>query len=113
MGTRVAFASDREGESGDYDIWVVDVAGGEPRRLTRDPGNDYMPSWSPDDREIAFISERGEDPAVWIVSVDGGTERPLDAASPDANARPTVPPSRAARHVSNAVRVGLADREYS
>ena len=35
------------------------------------------------------------------------------AASPDANASPTAPASSAARHVSSAVRVGLAEREYS
>ena len=35
------------------------------------------------------------------------------AASPLAKANPREPPSRAARHSSSAVRVGLAEREYS
>jgi dipeptidyl aminopeptidase/acylaminoacyl peptidase len=38
-------------------IWVVDTIGGEPRPLTKGPGNDSCPRWSPDNQHIAFISK--------------------------------------------------------
>ncbi|HXZ05091.1 MAG TPA: hypothetical protein VEH81_09670, partial [Ktedonobacteraceae bacterium] len=42
-------------------IWVVDTNGGEPRPLTKGPGNDSCPRWSPDNQHIAFISKiKGE-----------------------------------------------------
>ncbi len=38
-------------------IWVVDTNGGEPRPLTKGPGHDFCPRWSPDNQYIAFISK--------------------------------------------------------
>ena len=38
-------------------IWIVDTHGGEPRPLTKGPGNDSCPRWSPDNQHIAFISK--------------------------------------------------------
>ena len=40
------------------DLWLVPADGGEARRLTSSPANDEHPRWSPDSRQIAFISER-------------------------------------------------------
>jgi dipeptidyl aminopeptidase/acylaminoacyl peptidase len=42
-------------------IWVVDAAGGAPAQLTDGPWDDGAPAWSPDGREIAFISDRAPD----------------------------------------------------
>jgi dipeptidyl aminopeptidase/acylaminoacyl peptidase len=36
------------------DIYVIDAAGGEPRRLTEDNAHNSMPVWSPDGQEILF-----------------------------------------------------------
>ena len=38
-------------------IWVVDTHGGEPKPLTKGPGHDSCPRWSPDNQHIAFISK--------------------------------------------------------
>ncbi len=38
-------------------IWMVDTNGGEPRPLTKGPGHDTCPRWSPDNQHIAFISK--------------------------------------------------------
>ena len=35
--------------------------------MTKDPADDYMPTWSPDDKEIAFASTRGDGQSVWAV----------------------------------------------
>jgi dipeptidyl aminopeptidase/acylaminoacyl peptidase len=38
-------------------IWIVETDGGEPRPLTKGPGNDSCPRWSPDNQHLAFISK--------------------------------------------------------
>lgn len=52
-GRRVAFASDRSGES--YDIWVLDLATGEYTQWTNAASEEAYPVWSPDGREIAYV----------------------------------------------------------
>ncbi|HSA54717.1 MAG TPA: hypothetical protein VLE53_03390, partial [Gemmatimonadaceae bacterium] len=42
------------------DLFVIDYATGNLRRLTNDKFGDLQPSWSPDGRTIAFATERGE-----------------------------------------------------
>ncbi len=56
-GNLMVFASDRGGES--LDLWVQHLAGGQPRRLTDDPLNDWFPSFSPDGSQVVFSSGRG------------------------------------------------------
>ncbi len=60
---------------GNHDIWVSQLGSGEPINLTKHPANDRMPSWSPDGREIAFISDRGGDWAVYTLPAIGGAAR--------------------------------------
>jgi Tol biopolymer transport system component len=46
-------------QTGNWDIWVVDVARGTASRVTSDPARDSDPVWSPDGKEIVFVSSRG------------------------------------------------------
>jgi len=72
-GKLLAYASDRSGE-GNLDIWVQQLAGGDPVRLTRDPTDDHQPSFSADGSRIAFRSER-DGGGVYVIGSLGGEER--------------------------------------
>jgi len=72
-GRLVAYASDRAGR-GDLDIWVQQISGGSPLRLTTDPADEQAPDFSPDGSQIVFRSER-DGGGVYIVSALGGEPR--------------------------------------
>ncbi len=74
-GKLLAYASDRSGNGG-LDIWVRQVGGGEPIRLTQDPADEREPSFSPDGTMIAFRSER-EGGGIYVVSALGGPPRKI------------------------------------
>jgi hypothetical protein len=57
--------------TGNWDIWIVDVARGVPERFTSDPANDSDPIWSPDGKEIVFASDRGGQLGLYRKGVGG------------------------------------------
>jgi dipeptidyl aminopeptidase/acylaminoacyl peptidase len=52
-------------------IFVVPLAGGEPRAIAAEGDSNERPRWSPDSRQIAFISNRGGSSQVWMMNADG------------------------------------------
>ncbi len=63
--------------SGNYDIYVMDVASRQLVELTRDQGRNERPSWAPDGRHIAFESTRGGTRQIWTMLADGSQPRQL------------------------------------
>jgi TolB protein len=56
-----------------WDIYLFDAPGGEPRRLTDDPALDYNAVFSPDGRWIVFTSERSGSADLYALDLtDGG-----------------------------------------
>lgn len=81
-GTRIAFSSDRGDPLGsDNNIWVLDTRTGELTQLTTNPAEDTMPAWSPDDKEIVFISSRDGYKSAWAVDVATKAERKVASVS--------------------------------
>lgn len=76
-GARVAFSWN--GEKGDNrDIYVTQIGGQTPLRVTRDPAEDDYPAWSPDGKQIAFLRRRAARRwDIHVVSASGGEERKL------------------------------------
>ena len=54
LGKRRREAASREEPGTGYDLWTLPAAGGEARRLTRHPGDEGAPVWSPDGERIAY-----------------------------------------------------------
>jgi dipeptidyl aminopeptidase/acylaminoacyl peptidase len=80
---------DMKENKGLTDLWLVPVAGGEPRQLTSDKASDTQPIVSPDGKWVAFVSKRGDDTEnqVYVIAIDGGEARrvtnvPTGAAAP-------------------------------
>ena len=60
-------------------VWVADAQSGAWQRLTDGPYPCDLPTWSPDSRTLAFVSDRRDDrdiaPSqddIWTISADGG-----------------------------------------
>jgi tricorn protease len=65
-------------------VWVVERAGGNARRLTSFQGETINPKLSPDGRWVAFSAEYGGNTDVYVVPVQGGQPKRLTwHASPD------------------------------
>src|SRR5262245_63926511 len=59
------------------DIWTVPTTGGLAKPLTQNPARDREPKFSPDGKEIAFISDRDGSPQVHVVPAQGGIPKQL------------------------------------
>jgi Tol biopolymer transport system component len=84
-GGLLAYASD---ESGNPDIWIIDVQGGNALRLTDHPGSDRNPVWFPDGSHIAFVSDRGGALGIWKVPRLGGAASLIIAGAQDPEISP-------------------------
>ena len=75
-GKTLAYCAKR-GEN--FDLYAVDAAGGEERRLTSHAGYDDGPDYSPDGRWVYFNSDRSGSWDVWRVPADGAGENDAKA----------------------------------
>ena len=82
-GTRVAYqatAWSMADNKGNADLWWVPLGGGAPARLTRQPGSDSAPAWSPDGAWIYFLSAReGQAAQVYRLPSAGGEAEAVTA----------------------------------
>ncbi len=88
-GTLVAYARtdvDLAAGTRRSNLWLVPVAGGEPRRLTSHPKSDSGPRFSPDGKRLAFVSTRDGGPQVFVMELGGGEARKVTSLVTDVEA---------------------------
>ncbi len=70
-GTQVAFAWSRDGQ---FQLFVVPVAGGEPRQLTTGADAVQTPRWTPDGTHILFRRDHDgdENTNLYLIPATGG-----------------------------------------
>src|SRR6266581_838682 len=126
-GLRVAFVVttiDEGKQEYRSSIWMVSTDEGEAKRFTTGAANAHSPSWSPDGRWLAFVTERegepsGKDekeqkkhgkgkPQIWLIPTDGGEARQLTFMQHGA-ANPAWSPD--SKQIVFNAEVGLADEE--
>ncbi len=67
-GARALFAARGE-------VFTVPAEHGEPRNITRSQGvRELSPVWSPDGRQVAYLSDRSGEYEVWVRDQDGSGE---------------------------------------
>ena len=82
-GTRVVYQWDgrrNEADDPNWDIYVQQVEGDQPLRLTTDPIQEFNPVWSPDATKVAFLRRVGNVYAIKVIPVAGGPEETVSPA---------------------------------
>jgi Tol biopolymer transport system component len=78
-GKQIAWESYRDGN---LEIYVAEVAGGEPRNLSQDDfANDHGPAWSPDSRRIAYYSNRDGGWDIYTLDLESGERENITAGT--------------------------------
>ena len=90
-GKQVA-VSRNDSKTGQGDIWVFDMATGKSTALTNDLPPDFGPLWSPDGRQVLYVSarENGQFQGIYRKAADGtGDEELLFRYTPGAGVQLT------------------------
>ena len=60
-----------------FEVHVMNADGSGERRLTPEGARNRAPTWSPDGRKIAFVSNRNGNQEIYVMNADGSGQRNL------------------------------------
>jgi dipeptidyl aminopeptidase/acylaminoacyl peptidase len=116
---RLVFVSSRHDTNGDGSIdledgihlYAMDLASEAVNQLTTGNHMDVSPSWSPDGRRIAFVSNRGGNFELFTINADGSELRQL-THTPEDEGEPTWSPdgSQIAYVVATTLESGVQEK---
>jgi dipeptidyl aminopeptidase/acylaminoacyl peptidase len=88
-GKKLAFTVQTVDVAGDKkptNIYVMDLGGGgTPARITQAGDRNERPRWSPDSKQLAFISDRGGSSQIWTMRPDGSQARQITSLATEAD----------------------------
>ena len=61
-----------KGERRARHIWIYEQRSGVVRQFTYSPKSEFNPRWSPDGKQLAFLSDRDEQQQIYSMRTDGG-----------------------------------------
>jgi Tol biopolymer transport system component len=70
-------------ETGNRDIWLMELETGSKTRFTSNPANDWWPAWSPDGAYIAFASDRTPRSSIYRKAANGSGQEELLVTPPE------------------------------
>jgi dipeptidyl aminopeptidase/acylaminoacyl peptidase len=82
-------------------IYVVSPNGGVPRQITRDGTDNERPRWSPDSKQIFYVSNRDGSMQVWRMDADGNNSRQVSHIATEAGGITLSPDGKKIVFVSN------------
>ena len=115
-GSKVAFASGRDGKG---EIYAINADGTGEKRLTDNAAVDTSPAWSPDGSKIAFSTNRDGNYEIYVMNADGTglanlTNTPVNEFDPDWQPLPDPQPEdyKNAAQFCKALREFLGDESF-
>ncbi len=81
-GTKIAFSDADYGDTWNVHVFVINADGTGRRDLTAgQPGSSVDPEWSPDGRQIAFVTDRDGDKALYVMDADGSNPQRITGSN--------------------------------
>lgn len=69
--------------TGNWEIWMYDIAGAAWTQLTNDPADDFEARWSPDGQRLVFCSTRTGQKDIWVLTLKTGALKQLTFSTDD------------------------------
>ena len=106
-GTQVVFTVqtvDLDKNAKPSQIYSVPVQGGAPRQLTHEGSTNERPRWSPDSKQIYYVSNRGGSSQIWAMDSDGSNSRQVTKFAAEADGILVAPDGKKLVFLSRCIR---------
>jgi len=80
-----------KGERKARHIWIYEKQSGSIRQFTYSIKSDFLPRWSPDGQQLAFLSDRDDQQQVYAMRANGGEAGALTKESAACRILPGLP----------------------